>query len=173
MSAMPPVSALQLAHARKWPTSFQHTTRSIPSASSEVRATKSQPTACCAKDANHQVRTLALHSRHLPHLNLGVSPARMTLSLVAMHSTSSPLTYACGSLAARKMASPGARRTCTATHTAPSSAHQTPPRWPCQEPAASVQPHHSALGSTTAQGRMLTCNAVATRYTSQQCLQAA
>lgn len=35
------------------------------------------------------------------HLNLGVRPARMTLSLVAITSTSSPLTYAWGSLAAR------------------------------------------------------------------------
>ena len=35
------------------------------------------------------------------HLSLGVSPARTTLSDVAMHSTSSPETYACGTLAAR------------------------------------------------------------------------
>lgn len=40
-------------------------------------------------------------SRKATHLNLGVSPALMTLSLVAITSTSSPLTYAWGSLAAR------------------------------------------------------------------------
>jgi hypothetical protein len=35
------------------------------------------------------------------HRSLGVRPARMTLSEVAMHSTSSPDTYACGTFAAR------------------------------------------------------------------------
>lgn len=35
------------------------------------------------------------------HLSLGVRPARTTLSEAAMHSTSSPDTYACGTLAAR------------------------------------------------------------------------
>ena len=35
------------------------------------------------------------------HRSFGVRPARMTLSEVAMHSTSSPDTYACGTFAAR------------------------------------------------------------------------
>ena len=43
-------------------------------------------------------------------LNLGVRPARTTLSEVAMHSTHSPEMYACGSFAARKSASPGLSR---------------------------------------------------------------
>ena len=44
-------------------------------------------------------------------LNLGVSPARTTLSEVAIISAQSPEMYACGSLAARKSASPGCRCT--------------------------------------------------------------
>ena len=43
--------------------------------------------------------------------SLGVKPARMTLSLVAIASTSSPLTYACGSFAGRYIACPGCRLT--------------------------------------------------------------
>ena len=53
----------------------------------------------------HQTSTLQHPLNNLdsgqPHLSLGVSPARMTLSDVAMHSTSSPLMYACGTFAAR------------------------------------------------------------------------